>query len=365
MARKVKCGKEPVIFQEVEESGFADARLGARFKKLVNQFSENIGAGISVACEDWANAKAAYRFLSNSRIGEDDILSGHFKSTRRRFELLDETVLILHDTTEFSYKRKDARPIGILKKLPKSSTMKDVYGEKYVTTCGILMHSSLAVTLSGVPLGLTAVKFWTRDQFKGTNALRRKVNPTRIPIEGKESIRWLENVRQSSALLGAPLRCVHIGDRESDIYELFCAAEGAGTRFLVRTCVDRLVRDGKALVSEEMSRSPVRGFYTITLQNKDGCISKVKLEVKFATLQVCPPVGKKKRYPPLLLTVVEATEQNAPKCREPIVWKLLTNLPVKSLAEAKEKIQWYAMRWKIETFHKILKSGCRAEDSRL
>lgn len=365
MARKVKGGKEPVIYEEVERSDFADARLRARFKRLVNQLSENVGAGISVACEDWANAKAAYRFLSNARIGEDDILSGHFKSTRRRFELFDEMVLVLHDTTEFSFKRKDAGPIGILKKLPKSSTMKDVYGEKYLTTCGILMHSSLVVTLAGVPLGLAAVKFWTRDQFKGTNALKRKVNPTRIPIERKESIRWLENVRQASVLLGKPSRCVHIGDRESDIYELFCAAEEAGTHFLVRTCVDRLARDGKALVSEEMSQSPVRGFYSITLRNKDSSMSKVKLEIKFATLKICPPVSKKKRYPPLLLTVVEATEQNAPKDREPIVWKVLTNLPVKSLAEAKEKIQWYAMRWKIETFHKILKSGCRAEDSRL
>ncbi len=284
MARKVEGGKEPVIFEEVEGSEFADARLGVRFKRLVNQLSENVGAGVSVACEDWANAKAAYRFLSNSRIGEDEILSRHFKSTQRRFELLDETVLILHDATEFSYKRKDARPIGILKKLPKSSTIEDVYGEKYLITCGILMHSSLAVTLSGVPLGLAAVKFLTRNQFKGTNALRRKINPTRIPIERKESIRWLENVKQSSVLLEEPSRCVHIGDRESDIYELFCAAEGAGTHFLIRTCVDRLALGGEALVSEEMSRSRVRELYAITLRNKDGSISKVKLEVKFATI---------------------------------------------------------------------------------
>ena len=59
--------------------------------------------------------------------------------------------------------------------------------------CGISMHSSLAVTLEGVPLGLAAIKFWTRDKFHGANALRRKINPTRVPIEKKESIRWLEN----------------------------------------------------------------------------------------------------------------------------------------------------------------------------
>ena len=85
MARKVKDGEDPIISEEVESCDFADARLGARFRRLVCQLSENVGTGISVACEDWANAKAAYRFLSNARVGESEILSGHFQSTRRRF----------------------------------------------------------------------------------------------------------------------------------------------------------------------------------------------------------------------------------------------------------------------------------------
>ena len=106
----------------------------------------------------------------------------------------------------------------------------------------MLMHSSLAVTLTGTPLGLTAVKFWTRTKFKGTLALKRHVNPTRVPIETKESYRWLENLRQSIALVGAPERCVHVGDRESDIYELYCTAQDLGTSFLVRVQTNRASR---------------------------------------------------------------------------------------------------------------------------
>jgi hypothetical protein len=83
--------------------------------------------------------------------------------------------------------------------------------------CGILMHSSLTVTAEGLPLGLAAIKFWTRSKFKGTNALKREVNPTRVPIEAKESVRWLENLKQSTSLLDEPSRCIHIGDREGDI----------------------------------------------------------------------------------------------------------------------------------------------------
>lgn len=109
------------------------------------------------------------------------------------------------------------------------------------------MHSSLALTTDGLPLGLASIKFWTRKFFKGTNALKRKINPTRIPIQEKESFRWLENLRQSTALLNKPSQCVHIGDRESDIYELFAVAQALGTNFLVRTCVDRLAGDGESL----------------------------------------------------------------------------------------------------------------------
>jgi len=74
------------------------------------------------------------------------------------------------------------------------------------------MHSSVAVTTEGLPLGLTAVKFWTRKKFKRTHALKKKIKPTRVPVEEKESIRWFENLWQSTALHAEPTRCVHIGD---------------------------------------------------------------------------------------------------------------------------------------------------------
>ena len=78
-----------------------------------------------------------------------------------------------------------------------------------------------------------------------------------------------------------------------------------------------------------------------------------------------PPIGKQKHYPELELTVLHAQERGTPNDRDKIDWKLITNLPVQSRADAIEKLKWYAMRWKIETFHKILKSGCKVEESRL
>jgi hypothetical protein len=227
------------------------------------------------------------------------------------------------------------------------------------------MHSSLAVTTEGLPLGLTAVKFWTRKKFKGTAALEKKINPTRVPIEKKESIRWLDNVRQSTELLGDRGRCVHVGDRESDIYELFCAAREAGTHFVIRTCVDRLAGDGDHTIADEMDEVAVKGRHRIDVRDNNGNLDQAILEIRYRRIRVLPPIGKQKRYPALTLTVIHAEERATPKNRKKIEWKLITDLPVGSRADAIEKLEWYALRWKIEVFHKILKSGCKAEDSKL
>jgi hypothetical protein len=348
---------------ELVGSRFCDLRLGRRFCKLVRQLASRLGQSIPLACQDWTNTKAAYRFLSNPRLNEGTILAGHFQATRERVEAAEGSILVLHDTTQFTYARESTEAIGVLHR---SFAGRDKAGRpRQHTVCGVLMHSSLAVTTAGLPLGLTAIKFWTRSEFKGTNALKRKVNPTRVPIEAKESIRWLENLKQSTELLGAPSRCVHIGDRESDIYELFCAAQQSGTKFLLRTCVDRLADDGKHTVAVAMRGTKVKAIHRVEVRDAKGTVSEATVKVKYHRLKVHPPIGKQKQYPPLMLTVIHASESATPRGRDKIDWKLITNLPVRSRKAALEKLTWYAMRWRIETFHKILKSGCRAEASRL
>jgi Transposase DNA-binding len=349
--------------RELAGSEFQDARLSKRFRKLFEQLSDSMGESIPLVCQDWANTKAAYRFLSNQRVTEAEILSGHFQSTRDRFAATEEVVLVLHDTTEFSYHRADRQAIGILHR---SAIGLDRHGNpRHYVVCGIKMHSSLAVTTDGLPLGLTATKFWTRKEFKGCNALKKRINPTRVPIEKKESIRWLENVKQSTALLNEPERCVHIGDRESDIYELFCIAEALGTHFLVRTCVDRLAGDGEHTVATEMKEASVQGLYRVHVRDDSGNPSEAVLKIKYRTIRVLPPINKQQQYPRLTLTVIHARENATPRGRKKIDWQLITNLPVRTRRQAIEKLEWYSMRWKIETFHKILKSGCKAEESKL
>jgi len=115
----------------------AAAVIGAVFRSR-GRYDAVGGAGL-------ANTKAAYRFFANGRISEANILAGHFVSTRERCVATSGfPLLVLHDTTELSYRHKDTAPIGIV--------MKTVTGAskpgrpRYHTSCGVLMHSSLVTT---------------------------------------------------------------------------------------------------------------------------------------------------------------------------------------------------------------------------
>jgi hypothetical protein len=270
-----------------------------------------VSESIPLTCQDWANTKAAYRFFFNEGVTEEHILAGRFEATRERCALSSGRFLVLHDTTEFSFHRESSESIGVTYNV---NSGRDKAGRiRSHTVCGILMHSSLAVTTEALPLGLAGVKFWSRKKFKGVNALKKKVNLTRIPIEKKESVRWLENLRHSTALLGDPDRCVHIGDRESDIYQLFCTAKEIGTHFLVRTCVDRLAGDGNQTVADKMKKAKIRGRHRIEVGDAEANPDIAVLDIKYERIRLLPPVGKRKRHPPLVLTVIHAQESGKPK----------------------------------------------------
>lgn len=228
------------------------------------------------------------------------------------------------------------------------------------------MHASLAITLDGIPLGLTAVKFWTRKFFKGTEKLKSLINPTRVPIEQKESYRWIENLRESTLLLGDPDRIIHVGDRESDIYELFYEAQQLKTHFLVRMCVDRREANSNSTVLKKLKKVKSKGLYKVTFRDTNGSLLTTKLEVKYERIKLQPPEGKRKRYPDIETTIITAQEVGDRRGgRERINWKLVTDLPVNNFEGAVEKLKWYALRWKIEVYFNILKSGCKAEETKL
>ena len=102
---------------ELTGCSFPDARLDDRLRKLLEGMAGAIGESLPTACQDWANTKAAYRFFDNDRVSEEAILDGHFRATAERVAACSDPVLVLHDTTEFTYKRGDPRKIGLIGKV--------------------------------------------------------------------------------------------------------------------------------------------------------------------------------------------------------------------------------------------------------
>ncbi|WP_323778680.1 IS4 family transposase [Leisingera sp.] len=350
---------------ETETAGcdLGDVRLNRRLGAMLEALGERPGKSLPTAFQDWSDTKAAYRFLSNGNVSEDKILEGHFAASALRIQATDGPILILQDTTEFSFKRSAPEKIGFTK-VSTGRKLKEGRYQKHAV-CGLLMHASLAITSDGLPLGLTAAKFWSRAKLKGTAALKRKINPARVPIEQKESMRWLDNLRLSTELAGAPERCVHAGDRESDIYELYCLAEELGANFLVRSCVDRLAEDGGTTTAKVMAEVQSSGTHEVRFRDAQGKDHCAVLSVRHATMTVRPPIGKQRKYRHQDLQIIHAEEFDPPVGRAPVIWKLITNLPVATHADAVHKLEWYALRWKIETFFRTLKTGCRIEELRL
>src|SRR3954453_21099108 len=129
--------------EEIDQGAFKDARLGKRFRELLTRMGGGIGESIPLTCQDWANTKAAYRFFANGRVSEGEILGGHFRSTRDRAAGVGGPLMVLHDTTEFSYRRRRPERVG---QTCRVNSGKDKQGRfRMHTVCGLLMHAILAV----------------------------------------------------------------------------------------------------------------------------------------------------------------------------------------------------------------------------
>ena len=207
---------ESWIDQELAGCQFADERLGKRkgFGMLMEQLSQGIGRPDPAGVRRLLGRHQGGLPLPGQRPGQRSgdsgrALCGHALLLRRRGRA--GTRAPRHKNSSSPSPAENAQAIGLTHKVAKGHKDKAAAVRMH-TVCGILMHSSLALTTDGVPLGLTAIKLWTRKKFKGTNALKGRgtgggkhsVNTTRIPIEQKESIRWLENVRQATETLGDP-----------------------------------------------------------------------------------------------------------------------------------------------------------------
>ena len=334
---------------EFKNSPIKDKRIVRRLIKTVESLIASPGESIPKACQSQAQTKAAYRLLSNKKLKSDDILVGHRQETIKRISE-NGTVLSLQDTSLLDYTtHPGTKGLG--------PTGKE--GLK-----GILMHTALAVSTSGTPLGILAQSIWTRNPNEPPSRNHRK----KRPIEEKESYKWLDTMDKSLADIPESTTVVTVGDREADIYELFHKAVKEKKHVLIRAIYNRNVEQEQKKLYEQVKSTPVLGEFSITVPRKTELNSPPReawLTVQSCRVTLCPSYVKGKSLEKIVLTAILVRENAPPKGVKPIEWLLLTTLMVHNAKEAIEKVHWYSYRWKIERFHYVLKSGCKIEELQL
>lgn len=255
-------------------------------------------------------------------------------------------VLVVQDTTGLNFSG-DA-DLGLLGSGPEGAP-------------GMWLHSSLAFTPEGQALGVVQVQTWQRDRQEFGKAAHRHQRPT----AEKESQRWLES-HQACVPLATDLpqtQVVNVADREGDLHALFAqAADHPHVGVLVRARHNRRTDTGQ-LMDEVLAATPVSAVVPLDVPHRPGQQARTaQLEVKFCAVSL-PPPGRRPGES-VAMWIVQAREAH-PTQGQQLHWRLVTNLPVNDLAAAEEKLRWYRVRWQIEEFHRVLKSGCHAEGRQL
>jgi hypothetical protein len=230
-----------------------------------------------------------------------------------------------------------------------------------------MVHDTMAFTPEGVALGLVDIQTWTRPPDEYGKRIRCK----QLPLEQKESMKWLNSLQAAQQLQPAvsQTRLVCISDCESDVFALFELARlnENGPALLIRATHNRCVDHPKKHLWEFMRSQQISGSYIIEVPRKDKQPARqAELTIRFAEVKLKSPARRSKQQARVIrVWAILAEEKNPPTEVAPICWLLLTMLPVTTLEAAIEKIRWYVIRWQIELFHKVLKSGCRVEDRQL
>jgi hypothetical protein len=338
--------------QEFGRAHLGDARLRARLLTLARDFYAQPCAQIPQACGSRAKTKAAYRFFDHEATRMEALLASHIDATAVRASR-EPVVLAVQDSTSLNYNAQPA-----IENLGPIGTRADAW-------LGLMVHDTLALSTAGLPLGLVDVQCWARDAERFGKKHQRK----RLPIEAKESHKWLKSVRAAAALQARlpHTTVVSVGDREADIFELFDYARGLAhaPRLLIRAEQNRRVLEEQRWLWEQVNAQALAGTQQLQLPRRHNRAARsARLAIRFAQVNLLPPKTKP-HLKPIKLWAVLAHETDAPADATALEWMLLTTCAVNDFAQATEKLAWYAQRWGIEVYHRTLKSGCRIENRQL
>lgn len=331
---------------------FKDKRLDKRANKLsaLLYFSRTSSIHGSTLTE--AEQKGAYRFLSNKKVEEQVLISA---CTERSSYLCEgRDVLVLQDTTEVNMddhhnRLKPESGIGV------TGNNEDL---------GFFLHAGLVLDATeGTALGFSDIQLWHRKKD------RKKQDQRMLPIEEKESYRWIKACKASKEHLSKAATVTFIEDREGDIYEQFATVPDERTHLIIRNRDNRRLADESKL-HDLLAAQPLAGNYSIELIKdiRKGIESRTAhLEVRFCKVSIAKPRPVRKAGLPdkIELYAVEVCEKDGPKT-DKVLWRILTTYTVNSYEDALSIVNRYRQRWYIEQLFRLLKNkGFKIESSEL
>jgi hypothetical protein len=349
-------GRGEQTWGEIEFRAVAlgDKRLEQRLQVVAEDLAARPQAPINQASADWAATKAAYRLFANPKAAEEKIFAAHRTCTVQRLQG-QPVVLAIQDTTYLNYSHH-----------PQTKGLGPI-GDSRSDAQGLIMHSTLVVPPEGLPLGLLTQEIWARPSYSRQSARERK----NTAIEQKGSYRWVAALQETVAWVPASSQVVTLCDREADIYEFLVEAHRLEAQFVLRAAWDRHVaHEDFPRLWPLLEGQAVAGYLTIDLPARETRPQRqARLALRFTAVTLEPPQRHRAAVPnplPSLSVYAVHVKEVAPPAEEPAIeWLLLTSTPVHTVDEARQRVEWYQRRWLIEEFHKILKSGCRAEACRL
>ncbi|MGA8221193.1 MAG: IS4 family transposase [Candidatus Acidiferrales bacterium] len=336
-----------------------DLRLDRRAHLILHRFASKPSLSIPAACDGVeAEREAAYRFFANDKVDDYEILRAHRQATLGRMASYP-VVLLAQDTTEFDFSRPN-------------EVVDEAGPLTYESRIGLLAHVQVAFTPERLCLGAIDAYTWGRDPGE-----KRKQKHAQVPIRTKESYRWVQGYERACEVAAQlpKTQVISVGDAENDIYECFSASltteYARPADWIIRACqLDRCLAANEEhhQLMQALQVRRALGSFEMKITRKEGRSARTAtMEVRSATVKLHRPQrpADQPRLPEVTINVVWVRETKPPADEEPVEWVLLTSLPVDSFEQACLVADYYACRWQIEIYFKVLKSGCRVEKLQL
>lgn len=328
---------------ELQHADLGDERRNRRLRTIVDACTLQPNVPLPQACAD--SLAQTYRFFDNPQVTPDDIRQAHYRDTQDRCRSVTGPILLASDTTWLDF-----------------STHPQTTGLGYQqnrTQHGLFLHTTLACTRDGLPLGVLDQQAWIREPATFGQRRTRRQRAT----ADKESGRWLVAAAACAARLPAGTQAVFMADREGDIFDLFAAPRAAHLDLLIRADGRRRLTGETLLLGEVLAAAPVGGTLTVEVPRRDGQPGRTAVlqwRARRVTLAVPRDHPHRAQATPVEVTAVLAHEVDAPAGTTAVSWLLLSTLPLTADTPA-QMLQDYTRRWRVEQYHFTLKSGCGVE----